>query len=135
MSVAGQLPEKMAATFELKTSQMSKSVKATLNFDLEATSIAVTVASPYEMLQSFELTASLMPRLHLLIKYNGKTIINVYGNANFQSWKVHNFEVTMTYPFWNEYMHLKVCKARVIMSLNVFLFMMQFLVKYFYLTG
>lgn len=102
------MPDTMDMSFDFKTNKMAKKLSGQVNFNRSATSLTITAESPFETLSSFELTAALQPRLSLLIKKNGEVIFNLNGNGRFDSWTSHDLEVTVSYPFWNKYMHVKV---------------------------
>lgn len=102
------MPDSMDMSFDFQTNKMSKKLSGEMKFNLAATSLSVKAESPFEVLESFELTAALKPRITLLVKKNGVTIFNLNGNGRWDSWKSHDMEFTVSYPFWNQYMHLKV---------------------------
>lgn len=88
---------------------MSEKLAAEMTFDMPSKTFSFTMTSPFETMRSFEITSAATPRITAAIKLNGKTWFSVNGNGHFDSMYKHDLDVTMTYPFLNEFMRVKVC--------------------------
>ena len=108
VTVRNQLPEQVTASFDFQTNKMSEKLSAEFNFNKPAKSVSLMVSSPFEQVKSFEITGAATPRITAAVKLNGQTYFSVNGNGSFDSMYKHNLDVTMTYPFWNEYMRVQV---------------------------
>jgi hypothetical protein len=108
ITVNWNMPDSADVSFEFKTNKMSEKLFGKMNFKLAPTSLSVEVTSPFEVVRSFELTAAVKPQLSLVIKRNGETIFNISGSGKYDSWRSHNLDVTVTYPWWNKYTHIRV---------------------------
>lgn len=121
ITVTNDLPNKMTTSFEFKTNKMSDKLAADMTFDMPSKSFSFTLSSPFETVRSMEITSAVTPRISAVVKLNGKTYFSVNGNGKFESWYKHDLDVTVTYPFFNEYVRLQVCIHVLLICIQVLL--------------
>lgn len=109
VALDNSLPSKLTSTFELNA--LSSKVASELSLDVDAKSISFTLNTPWQQISSFEVSSAVRPRVNAFVKLNGENIISIAGNAQLESMLRNDIDVSISYPFWNEYMRLKVGNA------------------------
>ena len=115
-----QLPTSYSGSFEMNANQLSSKIASQLSYNMDTKSFAYSLNTPFETVNSLEMSATMKPRINTYIKLNGENMFTLTGNAQVESLTKHNIDLTVTYPFWNEFIRFKVCSPLCVFAIHFY---------------